>query len=245
LLLICLAFSATDLFGSVSVDEEDDEDTELGFPEYARKSLLVDGVYERIAPYGLPILINGQRVEFRGLALNHLNLEQLTKALPILAKVFNSLAEYSKTQTGDWQDIRAKLMGIMAEAAFPSVHSDTHNPLVAYLFMMQEYAAFSLIEGKNAATDDEYVQLKERLLRLALQDPTFMNSIAHLGYMPQGDELLDRIRQYYAENDWYEDEDGDQVQVKTWERMRWRVASRGVTDPAFRQAIMDILTGEK
>lgn len=253
LLLISLAFTADDHFGMISATDADS--IQLGFPESSQKPIVRERGLNGYGPKGLPVLIEGNRIEFRGIVNSELfSYEDAEKALPVFSKVIEALAAYSRGEESNWPKLKQLLLSHLAQDAFPQIDQIKamfYNPLEAYLHALKMYSISKL----PASLIGEDKQKVEKARQAALADPTFID---YLSGFYTGDELSElmadtnrlqtEIEYYYQENKQFSVQIGDKQQLvftKTWESMRGNIALRALRDPEFRIATQSILTVAK
>lgn len=122
LLTACIIMSATDLFGTIS-EADLDHEISIGFAECAQKGLIRDQQKEdsNIGVKGLPVMIKGERIEFRGIITGEASIDHLENGM----NSFDLMLEGIRSKSKKWQKLKSKTMKSISRHAF----SQTPNSL--------------------------------------------------------------------------------------------------------------------
>jgi hypothetical protein len=269
MLLINLAFTATDIFGAAEVT---DENCKIGFAANSQKSLIQDDERKvSPGPKGLPIRILNNRVEFRGLVMSEtISTTNLRVGLLQFHEIMEEFAAFTRGEESNWPALREELIAVLSTTALgePDMSLQGHIPpeyisgqisrgkldvmdllepksrLQQYLSGLSAYALYRNVQMRiGREWDKKKTEAFQNCLDAALQDNSFIEFAVHyFGVVPtKSDELMKVVRKYYDENHRFEYE-GEKYYTKTWESMRGRIAITGNRDQTFRSRVTDILT---
>ncbi len=258
LLLVSLAFASTNDLGSLNFDS--DTDVIRGAPAHSRKVLFkaVDkkkNKFDFTPPLGLPILIQGERIEFRGLPNSYITVDQAGEGFRFFGGVLESLAAYSRGEESNWPTVKQNLYTVLSPVAMDISDSvyvhlpsnfEVHNPLESYLKALVCFAKYKRDENDSNKSNQERLETKQELLNVARRDLYFLNYFlkrdATMSFLDDDDLLMRKIDRFYAENSLIHGFRSTTTLVQNFGIINGRLSVEGASSSKFRDEVHEILS---